>query len=112
MRLFPRKAVLPTLSAPARPKARSRRSYIRLAFRGLVAGIAIALAVEAARVLFVGNFHTIIPGRAYRSAQLSGDDLRDAIKSNGIRTIINLRGRNPWMDWYKDECAIAHELNV
>ena len=41
-----------------------------------------------------GNFHAVEEGVIYRSAQLSGDDFQNRIRTYGIRTIINLRGEN------------------
>ena len=41
--------------------------------------------------LFDGNFHTVIPGAVYRSAQLDSEDLDARIAELGIRSIINLR---------------------
>jgi protein tyrosine/serine phosphatase len=58
-----------------------------------------------------GNFHTITPGEAYRSAQLDRDELEYYIKKYNIKSILNLRGDNPDADWYKEEiktCADNH----
>jgi hypothetical protein len=59
-----------------------------------------------------GNTHVVIPGRVYRSAQLSGNELRDFIRAKGIRTVVNLRGCCAGFDWYSDECRITSELKV
>jgi len=42
----------------------------------------------------IGNFHAVEEGVIYRSAQLSGDEFQSRIRAYGIRTIINLRGKN------------------
>ncbi|WP_128254651.1 hypothetical protein [Falsirhodobacter deserti] len=41
-----------------------------------------------------GNFHPIVGGEAYRSAQPDGKDLRVWVKQQGIRSVINLRGNH------------------
>ena len=58
-----------------RPRLFSRRNLFRL----VGAGTAIGLSAEVARVLFAGNEHTVIPGKVYRSAQLSEEKLRRVI---------------------------------
>ena len=40
------------------------------------------------------NFHSILSGRLYRSAQMSSDSLADTIREHGIKTVVNLRGGN------------------
>lgn len=63
------------------------------------------------------NFYEIVPGKFYRSAQMSGDALKKYIKRYGIKTIINLRGKQPDNSWWVDEhnatkaCNIAH-INI
>ena len=58
------------------------------------------------------NFHTIEPDQAYRSAQLDEPTLRGVLEDYGIRTVINLRGENQHMPWYRWESAICAELDV
>jgi len=50
-----------------------------------------------------GNFGPVIEGRAYRSAQLSPSGLARAIREHGVRTVLNLRGRNRDRAWYRGE---------
>jgi hypothetical protein len=59
-----------------------------------------------------GNFHTVVPGRVYRSAQPSAEELEAIIRERGIRTVVNLRGCCVPQDWYLDECRITHKFNV
>lgn len=54
-----------------------------------------------------GNVHVVDPGHLYRSAQLNGDDLSVVLMRYGIRSIINLRGRNPGEWWYDDELKVS-----
>jgi len=103
-------AALPRVSlfrgALATWRGRRRLLYVALSIPLLV------LLGEVVRVLFVGNTHTVHPGRVYRSAQLSGGDLGDYVRKHGIRTIVNLRGCNAPIDWYKNECLLSHQLNL
>lgn len=59
-----------------------------------------------------GNFHVVDRGTLYRSRQLSGIELAQAIGAYGIRSILNLRGANPGRDWYDDEMAVSAAKNV
>ena len=78
-----------------------------------VAGVALlAFFAEAVRVTLLSNRHTVIPGKVYRSAQPSGDDVREYARERGVKTIVNLRGLSPEFDWYKDEARAAHELGL
>jgi protein tyrosine phosphatase (PTP) superfamily phosphohydrolase (DUF442 family) len=87
-----------------------RRRLLRLA--GAAAGL--ALAAEAGRVLFWTNRHAVVPGRVYRSAQLSASGLADEIAGHGIRTVVNLRGTCPDVPWYLAEArtTVAADVNL
>jgi protein tyrosine phosphatase (PTP) superfamily phosphohydrolase (DUF442 family) len=67
---------------------------------------------EAIRVVLLSNQHTVIPGKVYRSAQPSGDDVREYARKHGVKTVVNLRGLSPEFDWYKDEARASHELGL
>ncbi len=56
-------------------------------------------------LILSGNFHEVLPGQLYRSAQLSGERLGQEIDRYGIKTVINLRGENVGKGWYDDEVA-------
>jgi protein tyrosine/serine phosphatase len=58
------------------------------------------------------NFHEVLPGEFYRSAQLSGYDLEVHARLNGLRSIINLRGPNPGQRWYREEVAAARHTGL
>ncbi|MGV2127185.1 tyrosine-protein phosphatase [Agrobacterium vitis] len=58
-----------------------------------------------------GNFHEVIPGEFYRSAQPSAADIKDYAGRYGIKTIVNLRGSSP-SPWYAQEVATARELGI
>jgi protein tyrosine/serine phosphatase len=88
----------------------TRKTLLRSAFGLLVGG-----SVVAAYFLILqsrGNFHEIIPGELYRSAQLSPEQLEKFAKNYKIQTIINLRGSNPNDAWYQQETAVATKLQL
>jgi hypothetical protein len=53
------------------------------------------------------NFHWVVPGEAARAMQAWAGGLRPFLKQRGIAAIINLRGRNDDLGWWKKETAIA-----
>ena len=59
-----------------------------------------------------GNFHAVVAGELYRSAQ--PDAVRIALYGEryGIRTIVNLRGENRGSPWYDAEVAEARRLGI
>jgi undecaprenyl-diphosphatase len=58
------------------------------------------------------NFHEVIPGEVYRSAQLSGSTLKRHVRENGIQTVINLRQADSNVKWYREEMEAVAELEV
>lgn len=62
--------------------------------------------------LVLENYHTVLPGRVYRSAQLSPEGLEMHVARYGIKTVINLRGDNPDEEWYRQEQTHAHHLGI
>jgi protein tyrosine phosphatase (PTP) superfamily phosphohydrolase (DUF442 family) len=77
-----------------------------------MAGVLWAVAAEAGHVLLGRNFHAAIPGRVYRCAQPSAADLERAVRRQGIRTVVNLRGCCPAAPWYREEARATHRLNL
>src|SRR5206468_266546 len=95
------------LALPAVPRFRRRNL-----FYGCVLGGLLAVLCESGRVLIGSNFHTVLPGRVYRCAQLSGDGLEQLVTAHGIRTVVNLRGSCAPFPWYLDEARATHRSNV
>lgn len=58
------------------------------------------------------NFHTVQPGALYRSGQLSSQKLAKYIQKLGIKSIINLRGKNADKRWWQEEHACAKRFGV
>ena len=59
-----------------------------------------------------GNFHTVIAGELYRSAQPTASQIENYAQNYGIRTIVNLRGASANADWYNDEISTARRLGI
>jgi protein tyrosine/serine phosphatase len=79
---------------------------------GVFTGLALAFFAEAGTILVGRNFHTLIPGRAYRCAQPSPADLQRYIAKYGIKTVINLRGCCSTTEWYIDEGRATAAANI
>jgi protein tyrosine phosphatase (PTP) superfamily phosphohydrolase (DUF442 family) len=94
------------------PTQARRRSWWRVVLRGCYLGLLLAFAVEFCRVMLLGNFHVVVPGLVFRSAQLSDTELEAVIEKHGIRTVINLRGCCNPFPWYLDECRATHRHGV
>jgi hypothetical protein len=58
------------------------------------------------------NFHWIVPGEAARAAQAWGGFLGPFLAGRGIRAIVNLRGRNDDLSWWKNETRIAEARGI
>src|ERR1700748_130994 len=58
------------------------------------------------------NFHWVVPGEAARAMQAWAGGLKTFLKRRGIKAIINLRGRNDDLSWWKKETAAAESIGV
>ncbi len=65
-----------------------------------------------ANILVNGNFQTITEGEAYRSGQLNEAGLERYLKEYGIKSVLNLRGKNSGAEWYETEIAVCKRLSV
>ena len=68
--------------------------------------------IYVGQLILLGNFHEILPGQYYRSAQLSGERLGAEIDRYGIRTVINLRGEHVGTPWYDEEAEATASRGV
>ena len=84
----------------------------RAAGWGVGLGLTAALAVEGGSIFLGRNWHTIIPGQAYRSAQLSYDQLVESVRGSGVKTVVNLRGTCPDLDWYVAESRATRDADI
>src|ERR1700760_4261459 len=53
------------------------------------------------------NFHWVVPGDAARAAQAWAGGVGPFLEKRGIKAVINLRGRNDDLSWWKNETAIS-----
>jgi protein tyrosine/serine phosphatase len=58
------------------------------------------------------NFHWVVPGEASRAMQAWAGRLGPFLRRRGVRAIINLRGRNEDIGWWKKETAIAQQGGI
>ena len=58
------------------------------------------------------NFHWVVPDEAARMAQPWAGGYRRFLAKRGIRAIINLRGRNDDLSWWKNETKAAAILSI
>jgi hypothetical protein len=58
------------------------------------------------------NFHWVVPGEAARSAQAYAGGLGPFLTRHGIRSLINLRGRNPEFGWWRYEARETEALGI
>ncbi len=91
---------------------RSRLSLGRVLLRGCLTGLLLSFCLHTGYVLLGSNFHTVIPGRVYRSAQLSAPTLESFLREKHIRTVINLRGCCDGEVWYLDEGRVTLRNDV
>lgn len=74
--------------------------------------LVLALGLHIASNYLFHNFHAVIPGKIYRSAQLSPTALNHYVRKYQIKTIINLRGKNLGDRWYLDEMSFVAQHEV
>ncbi len=58
------------------------------------------------------NFHWVVPGEAARAAQAWAGGLGGFLEARGIRALINLRGRNDDLSWWKNETGAAKARGI
>lgn len=104
--------------APSTPESASAKAARRGRFRRIatytVRGFLVFLLAGGIWLgiqQLIGNFHPVIAGELYRSAQLDASQIAGFQKEYGIRTIINLRGPSH-SEWYKREVAESEALGV
>ena len=90
---------------------KTKRTTVRYLTAGLLLS-ALALGAHVARIFCTDNFHPVVPGQAFRSGQMTPEELASCIRAHGIRSILNLRGEHPEEQWFHDEIATANQLHV
>ncbi len=61
---------------------------------------------------WLNTAHAVIANKVYRSAQLSPEALKRVVETKHIKTIINLRGAHPKIQWYQEELAISKQMGI
>tara|TARA_R110002012_G_scaffold260891_2_gene442651 strand:- start:2245 stop:2835 length:591 start_codon:yes stop_codon:yes gene_type:complete len=79
---------------------------------GVFLGVSLCMGFYLGMLQLTGNFHTVVPGALYRSAQPSSADIAGYHRTYGIKTIVNLRGKHPGKDWYEAEIAETARLGI
>lgn len=80
--------------------------------RWQIISLVILVTLGAVRLATRNNFHVLIPGEMYRSAQLSAETLKSKVEKHGIKTVISLRRPKPDESWYVNEKQVATELGI
>src|SRR5436309_561186 len=86
-------------------------SFMKLAVAGAIVGALLACAAEIGWMATNRNKHVVIPGRVYRSAQLTPAQLESFVAEHNIKTVVNLRGR-PFNDWYPAQVQLTQKLGI
>jgi protein tyrosine phosphatase (PTP) superfamily phosphohydrolase (DUF442 family) len=104
-------SVLPAENAKntTRPRIPSR---IGLLLKICAAAVLVMFVAECLRIFVGTNFHTVVPGKCYRSAQPTAAFLEIIHRTHGIGTIVNLRDENEDEPWYQEEKQAAKHLNL
>ena len=81
-----------------------KKTPFSLKLKKVIIAVSLLILVAGATYLYIdgnGNFRTVSPGLVYRSGQLTEKQLMEYTKEYGIRSVLNLRGRNEQSDWWK-----------
>lgn len=92
--------------------ARTGLRHMTIAVFALIGFFGLSCGAYAAYLQLSGNFHPVIEGQLYRSAQPTADQLASYVQAHGIKTVINLRGYHPGVEWYDREVAMAKGLGI
>jgi protein tyrosine/serine phosphatase len=97
---------------PSQLKAHvSMKIFLKRTAIGLLVG-GLSFGAHLGILQLTGNFHEVVAGELYRSNQPSASRIASYAKDYGIRTIVNLRGKNDGAAWYSEEIAKASELGL
>lgn len=86
------------------------RPILRALRYPVIALLAYGLYVVALQA--TGNYHEVVQGELYRSAQPTNAELARYATRDGIRSVLNLRGEHKGEAWYDDEVRISNENHV
>jgi protein tyrosine phosphatase (PTP) superfamily phosphohydrolase (DUF442 family) len=83
-----------------------------LPVQAVLLGAGLALGLHFALILATPNVHPVVPDQIYRAAQPHDATLQALVRSRGIRSVINLRGCCPHLDWYRKESLATASLDL
>lgn len=89
----------------------SRSRTFRLVFLLLLSVLGLFLIQAAYELLLGDNFHVVVPGEVYRSAQPAPSELRRWTDRYGLRTVVNLRGESS-REFHDAQQAVVAELGL
>ncbi len=78
----------------------------------LMLGSSLLLVGAYAYVHGGGNFHEVDKGLVYRSSWLGAERLEQAVRQHGVKTVLNLCGRQTGAAWYEGEQAVARRQGL
>jgi protein tyrosine phosphatase (PTP) superfamily phosphohydrolase (DUF442 family) len=90
----------------------SRKKKCVLLGSGMLASLVAVLAGYICGDLEHANLRTLVPGQAYRAAQMNTGDLARTVDHYSIKSVLNLRGEKLTAGWHQAEVATAAKLNV
>lgn len=92
------------------PRPGSRRGWVLLGLVvALVAG-GVGAGIWYDRYYPWYHFRTVVPGAVYRAGQPDAGNIEKAVRSYGVKTVVNLREeRGPW---YEEEKAAAAKAGI
>jgi len=104
-------SVLPAESA-GNVAPRHAPSRVRLIVKIVIAATFVMFVAECLRIFVGSNFHSVVPGKCYRSAQPTAVFLENVQRTHGVCTIINLRDENEDEPWYQEEKQALKRLKM
>lgn len=105
-------AVLDLPDAPPTPAPARPRGWTRLLPRLACLGVGGWLAFFIGDTFLGTNFHVVLPGKVFRSAQPGRERLKTLVHRHGIRTVLNLRGLCIGHPWYMEQCETVQDLGI
>jgi protein tyrosine/serine phosphatase len=97
---------------PALPSAKALASKTAKVALAAVASLLVAVGGAWWAIEGDGNVHVLVPGVAIRSAEPSGARLVEMKRRFGLRSVVNLRGRNDGQPWYDEEVRASRLLGL
>lgn len=91
------------------------KNKLFLILKRALISLCLFLAISGGAWLYLNgwdNFHAVVDGEVYRSAQFNSGQLKGYAEKYGIKSVLNLRGPNQGSAWWEEEVAISEKLGV